>query len=820
MGESPVAYATLVLFLAGIFPVLSARMPARIAAVLPPIVLSYVAATALAVAGLWPAGEGIERLRGLLTQVLLPALIFLLLVRCDLRAVGALGPRVLAAFAAATASIGLGCIVAWALWRIVLPAGGWQVLASVGAGWIGGAANLLAVSRAIGATSETLAVALVTDTACYAAWVTLLFATVPFAARFNRWARAADAGPVAPAAAGPSAPATPGGVLLWLAVALAAALAAQAVAARLPASGVLTASSWSLLVATALGLGVALTPLGRLPGGEATASALLALVVVAMGSQGSFAGLASAPAFILTGATVLAVHAVAMLGAARLFRLDLALCGIASLANIGGIASAPVYAAAHRPALAPVGVLLALLGYLVGTGAGLGLAWALPKVGPGLAAPAVAAGSVVGSAPDPRAAADPWLRAGHWIARCPDAERTLLSADQVRAANHRLLAIDPSVRDLAALPEAIPGADVATLVAGLSKAPEGALLSDGRPATATDLGRWAAMLALDAIPATVRPRFGLVARRAALRRFPTGERVRRPDGADDIDLFQESAFFPGTPVAAVHATADGRWSFVLGTTYAAWVETALVAFGPRAAVLDGAARSTRLVVAARATAVPASDGVAPVVLDMGAALPAAAGRPAGGVELPVAGGDGALVFVPAAVDPPDAVRDGPLPASRRSLLEQAFRFVGERYGWGHDHDARDCSGLVCEVYRSLGILLPRNTRDQAVSPALDRTVVGPDWPRDRRLAALAALRPGDLVYVPRHVMMIVGHDDAGPWVIHDTHAGRLADAPPDRAESGVVVAPLVRILADGGGPIVDAVTVLVRVLPSPAGDRP
>jgi uncharacterized membrane protein/cell wall-associated NlpC family hydrolase len=816
MAESPVAFATLALFLAGIFPVLAVRMPARIAAVLPPIVLSYVAATALAVAGLWPAGEGVERLRGLLTQYLLPALIFLLLVRCDLRAVAGLGPRVLVAFASATASICLGFVAAWALWRIVLPSAGWQVLASVGAGWVGGAANLLAVSRAIGATSETVSLSLVTDTACYAVWVTLLFATVPFAGRFNRWARATEADTAAPAATTTTAVTTPGSVLVWLAVAFAAAMTAQAVAARLPASGVFNASSWSLLVATVLGLGVALTPLGRLPGGEATASALLALVVVAMGSQGSFAGLASAPAFILAGATVLAIHAAAMLAAARLFRLDLALCGVASLANIGGIASAPVLAAAHRPALAPVGVLLALVGYLVGTGAGLGLAWALPRVGPGLAEPAARAVNVA----EPPADADPRLRATHWIARCRDAARALLSAEEVAAANRRLLAADGSVRDLAALPEAMPQGDVLTRIKSLASLPEGELVADRRPATAADRDRWTAALATDAIPATVAPRFALVTRRAPLRAFPTMERVRRPDGAADIDRFQESAFFPGTPVVAVHASADGRWSFVLGTTYAGWVETKLLAFGPRDMVLGYAERSTWIVVAARAAAapIPGHGAGEAVALDMGAALPAAAGRSAGVVELPVPGRGGELTVVQAAVEPPEAIRDGPLPASRQCVLEQAFRFLGERYGWGHDHDARDCSGLVCEVYRSLGIVLPRNTRDQAVSPALDRTVVGSDWSRERRLAALGTLLPGDLVYAPRHVMMIVGHDDEGPWVIHDTHEGRLAGVPPEQSVSGVVVAPLARILASGGGPIVDAVTVLVRVLAPPAGD--
>jgi uncharacterized membrane protein len=93
--------------------------------------------------------------------------------------------------------------------------------------------------------------------------------------------------------------------------------------------------------------------------------------------------MAQAPVFILAGLTALSVHALAMVLAARVFRLDLALCGIASLANVGGVGSAPLLAAAHAPALAPLGVLLALLGYVVGTAAGLALARVLVAIGLG-----------------------------------------------------------------------------------------------------------------------------------------------------------------------------------------------------------------------------------------------------------------------------------------------------------------------------------------------------------------------------------------------------------------------------------------------------
>jgi uncharacterized membrane protein len=78
---------------------------------------------------------------------------------------------------------------------------------------------------------------------------------------------------------------------------------------------------------------------------------------------------------------VLLLHGLMMLLCARLLRFDLALCGISSLSCVGGVASAPLLAAAYSPVLAPVGVLLAMLGYLLGTGGGIAMAGLLKQFG-------------------------------------------------------------------------------------------------------------------------------------------------------------------------------------------------------------------------------------------------------------------------------------------------------------------------------------------------------------------------------------------------------------------------------------------------------
>ncbi|WP_264291999.1 DUF819 family protein [Anaerosalibacter bizertensis] len=83
------------------------------------------------------------------------------------------------------------------------------------------------------------------------------------------------------------------------------------------------------------------------------------------------AEIAQAPLYIISGFVILGIHALILFLAAKLFKLDLFTCGVASLANVGGVASAPILAAAYSEALIPIGVLMALMGYVIGTGGGL-----------------------------------------------------------------------------------------------------------------------------------------------------------------------------------------------------------------------------------------------------------------------------------------------------------------------------------------------------------------------------------------------------------------------------------------------------------------
>lgn len=421
------------------------------------------------------------------------------------------------------------------------------------------------------------------------------------------------------------------------------------------------------------------------------------------------------------------------------------------------------------------------------------------------------------------------LDATYWIRRDAQAQRLILDAQAIAAQNARLAAQDASVHELESLPDSLPQAQVAQWLAGVSVRPSKPLYDehDAQLAPAA-IDAVVNAAAVDAVPPQVPRRLGLVVARADLRAFPTRQRVFSTPGNHDIDRWQESALFPGTPVTILHESRDGAWWFVLSPLYAAWIEKKYVAEGEAAAVFAYARKTPFLVVSgsrARTVYTPERPEISELALEMGVRVPLLADWPAQQpvngqhpytshvIELPLRDAAGRLQFVPALLPRTADVAPGYLPLTTANLLQQSFKFLGERYGWGHSYAARDCSGYVSEVYRSFGVTLPRNTRDMGTSAALNRVSVDAQTSHAARLALLRETRPGDLVFIPGHVMMIIGHKDGEPYVIHDTTGISYHDASGTtvRADlNAVAVTPLTPLLA-GDSTYVDRIYSIQRI---------
>jgi uncharacterized membrane protein len=370
-------YLAAMLLAAGVFPALERHTRWKLFEFAPPIVLTYLAVTLLAVLGLWQVNPAIAAAQKEATGHLVPALLFLLMIGCDLRAILALGPRVLAVFFCTSIALFIAFVATYLMFRHWLPGNDWQPLAALSGSWVGGSANMIAVKQAIHMSDDYLKFSLLTDALCYSLWVVVLFSLARLAPAFNRWTGATSSADIEvaerPVLAAPAADS----VLVWLGVALAVAAGSAALATWLPVGDMVSATTWSILIASGLGLVAAHTPAARFPGASQIASALLAVVVALLASQSNFEGIGQAPLYLLCGLSILLIHALVLVGFAKLFRFDLYLCGIASLAHVGGVATTPVLAASYSRKLVPVGVLLALLGYVIGTGFGILMAMTL-----------------------------------------------------------------------------------------------------------------------------------------------------------------------------------------------------------------------------------------------------------------------------------------------------------------------------------------------------------------------------------------------------------------------------------------------------------
>lgn len=376
-------YLALMLGIAGLFPMLERRTQWRVFSVMPPIVMVYLLVTALSVAGAWHVQGEIQAAQKTLIAQILPAMLFLLMIHCDLRAILALGPRVLAVFFSTTVCLFIAFATTYLLFRNALPAlTGWEPLAALSGSWVGGSANLIAVAQGAGLSEQSIALALLTDALCYSVWVAVLFSVGRLAPAFDRWTRAKSSADIIAAVPEAKDAITPDSVLLWLGLALGAGVASRWIAGLLPESQYVSATSYTIMIATVLGLVAAHTPLARFPGASKIASALLIFIVAILASQSNFEGIGAAPWYIACGLSILLIHAALLALLAKLFRFDLYLCGIASLAHVGGVAATPVLAASYSPALVPVGILLALLGYILGTGFGLVMAQVLAALAP------------------------------------------------------------------------------------------------------------------------------------------------------------------------------------------------------------------------------------------------------------------------------------------------------------------------------------------------------------------------------------------------------------------------------------------------------
>ena len=332
---------------------------------IPAVVIIYIFSMFFASLGIFH-GAQIEESSDLAKKYILPAMLFLMLLQVDIRDFIKLGKKLFIAYILSVASIVFAFIVVvWAFAFNPDMAGAFGALLG---SWTGGMANMVAVGTALGVSKEAFGFTLIVDSINYTIWLSFLLFLTPFASRLNAFFGSSEM-------ACTSIKVTHENkkkhstfmLLLSLLVSMAVVFVAQ--------SGfvVLNFTTTTVVLATIIGIFSSWTKLSRVGGSSFVGNLMLYFLIALIGSGAVFESFHGVFLYVFAGFCILLLHALIMFLGAKLFKLDLFSIAVASLANIGGVASASILAATYDKKLVGIGVLMAVMGFVIGTFIGIGV---------------------------------------------------------------------------------------------------------------------------------------------------------------------------------------------------------------------------------------------------------------------------------------------------------------------------------------------------------------------------------------------------------------------------------------------------------------
>ena len=376
---SPVGVLTVLCGIGALFFLLEERTKWKFFNYFPPLIFIYAIPAVMSNTGILTKTSPVY---DWLSSTVLPVFLVIMLLKVDVASTVRVMGRGLFVMLFGTAGVVLGAPIAFLLVGGRLPDDTWKAFGTLAGSWIGGTANMAAVTEGLKTSPDGFGLAVLGDNLVYIIWLPILLGSKGFSKGFNRLMRVDSKRMQMLANTQNETQEELRSVgmrhfLYLLMLGLFCTWAADAFSGKLPElKPVLTASTWKILLVTTMGLLLSLTPARRIPASHELAMALVYIFVANMGAKADVSGLAgSAGWFVIACYVWIAVHGAFCVLGAYLLRVDLHSTAIASAANIGGAASAPVVAAHHNEKLVPASVLMALIGYAGGNYAAFFAAW-------------------------------------------------------------------------------------------------------------------------------------------------------------------------------------------------------------------------------------------------------------------------------------------------------------------------------------------------------------------------------------------------------------------------------------------------------------
>ncbi len=319
-----------------------------------------------------------------ITRYLLPFSLVLMLLSANLPAIMRLGKTALTMMLAGTVGIVIGAPISLAIFVKWAPEGIWKGLGMLSGSWIGGTANMMAIAEGIGTPASMWGPVIVVDTVVGYGWMGIVIALASIQPKFDKWTGADRSildsvrDRLEKTAAARSRPIKVKDITSMLGLGFVATYLFLKLGESLPdIGGIISSFTWTVIFVSIFGVGLSFTKVSRLE--DAGASKLgyagLYLLLASVGGRADLKLIMDAPVLVMIGIVWLLIHAAVLLATAKVIRAPMFFFATGSQANVGGTASAPVVAEVYSRSMAPVGLMMAILGNIIGVYPGLLVAW-------------------------------------------------------------------------------------------------------------------------------------------------------------------------------------------------------------------------------------------------------------------------------------------------------------------------------------------------------------------------------------------------------------------------------------------------------------
>ena len=386
MIKDPNAIFVYIIFLIGIIYFLRSQPSlAKLFKYLPPVIWVYFLPMISTSIGIIPNDSD---LYGWTTRHLLPPALILLLLSSNIRAMTALGPKAIGTMLFGTLGIIIGGSLSLLIFGGLLPDDAWMGLGALSGSWIGGSANMVAVGKSIGTSDDLFGNMIVIDTLVGYGWMGVVIFISGHQDTIDRWNNA-DTGIIKQLNIQMDTfknkrTTSFNDLLTIVSVGLVGGYASLKIGVWLPDIGsILTSFGWTIIVVSAIGILLSFTKLSDLEnaGASHVGNIFLYILLGTIGARADIMQVTDLPIYIIVGIVWILFHAIILFIGGRFLRAPMFLIATSSQANIGGVVSAPIVATVYKKSLAPVGLLMGVMGNVIGIYAGLLTAWILSIVG-------------------------------------------------------------------------------------------------------------------------------------------------------------------------------------------------------------------------------------------------------------------------------------------------------------------------------------------------------------------------------------------------------------------------------------------------------